>query len=62
MSLTFFGVGQSCTALSLMGSMHSLPLEIINPKYSTDVWLKEHLAGRRYRSNLSKSWKTLCVQ
>jgi len=62
MSLTFFGLGQSCTALSLTGSIHSLPSEMISPKYSTEVWLKEHLAGQRYKSNLSKSWKTLCVQ
>jgi len=47
MSLTFFGLGQSCTALSLTGSMYSLPSEMINPRYSTDVWLKEHLVGQR---------------
>jgi len=47
MSLTFFGLGQFCTAVSLTGSMHSLPSEMIKPKYSTDVWLKEHLAGQR---------------
>jgi len=45
MSLTFFGLGQSCTALSLMGSIHSSPSEMISPKYSTEVWLKEHLVG-----------------
>jgi len=47
MFLTLVGIGQFETALSLTGSMCNSPSKMIKPRYSTDVWLKEHFAGHR---------------
>jgi hypothetical protein len=58
MSFTVLGQGQSLTALSLTGSMHSSPSKMIMPRYLTDVLLKEHFSSQRKRLRSSNHWST----
>jgi hypothetical protein len=61
MSCIVLGQGQSLTALSLTGSMHSSPSEMIIPRYLINVLLKKHFSGHKKRSRSSNHWSTLWV-
>ena len=54
MSFTVLGQGHCLMAANLTGSMHSSPLEMIMPRYSTAVLLKEHFSGRKKRLRSSR--------
>jgi hypothetical protein len=61
MSLIFSGSCQFIIALIFLGSIHTLFMEMISPKYRTSVLWNSHLSISNYRLALRRASRTRSI-